>query len=390
VRKRIFVFAGTYTEDIRFGTGAVLRGKGEGVYVYALEPESGRLEPIALNSGVANPSYLCLTRDSRFLYAVNELKSHGGEATGTVSAFAVDPESKKLRLLDRRPTRGTDPCHVALNAAETHVFTSNFGSGSVVAHRRLSDGSLGEETGFVQHRGSGPDPVRQAGPHAHSLAMDPADRHALVPDLGLDRVMIYRFDPGRGRLEPADPPHFQARPGSGPRHLEFHPNGRFAYLANELASSVTAFRYRDGVLEELETRSSLPEAGFPGNTCADLHLAPDGKFLYASNRGHDSLAVFAVDRKSGRLRPVGHPASGGKTPRNFAIAPSGRHLLAANQDSGDIVVFARDPATGGLTGKLGRYAIPTPACLKFAVFEEISALDVIYAIESIVHPLTHL
>ena len=234
MEKKLFAFVGTYTEDILFGTGAVLKGKGEGIHVLALDLETGALEPIHVHRGVINPSFLCLTRDCRFLYAVNELKRFGGEDSGAVSAFAGELSPVSLRLLDQKPTGGTDPCHVVLDAAESHVFVTNFMSGSVSVFPRRPDGGLMAASHFIQHRGSGPDPRRQAGPHAHSLTLDPENRFAYVPDLGLDQLVIYRFDRERGKLLAARPPWLQARPGGGPRHFEFHPNGRFAYMINEL------------------------------------------------------------------------------------------------------------------------------------------------------------
>ena len=363
--RELFVFIGTYTENIRFGTGAVLEGRGKGIYIYRMDPDSGTLTHYRTAEGIVNPSYLCPSPDKRFLYSVNELKIYEGKASGSVSAFSVDPASRELRLLNKKPTRGTDPCHVCLNDAGTRLFVSNFMSGSVCVFPVRQDGGLGEALQFIQHEGAGIDPRRQAGPHAHSLTLDARNRFAFVPDLGLDKVMVYAFDPESGRpLVPGKTPFVKVPPGAGPRHFEFHPGGKFAYLINELASSMTAFRYdaAAGALEELQTVPTVP-AGYGGrNTCADVHIAPSGNFIYGSNRGHDSIVIYKIDEATGLLEYAGHESTQGKTPRNFAVEPSGRFLLAANQDSDTIVTFRID----GEAGRLSRAhvtEVPTPVCV---------------------------
>ena len=365
----MLVFVGTYTEPILFGTGKVLEGKGEGIYVFGLDTESGALEAVGKTTGVANPSYLAFHPSRRFLYAVNELKTYEGAPTGAVSAFAVDPATGSLRLLNRRPTHGTDPCHVVVDDAGKHVFVANFMSGSVCVLPVGAGGSLGEASDFVAHQGSGIDPARQKGPHAHSVPLDASSRHAFVPDLGLDKLLVYRFDPGRGMLEPHPTPWVKVKPGAGPRHLALHPGGRFAYLVNELDSTVVALAYdrRAATFEYLQSVSTLPD-GFEGaSTCADIHVSPSGDFVYASNRGHDSIAIFRQDPHAGTLRCVGHESAGGRTPRSFGIDPSGRFLLAANQDGDSIVVFRIDAGSGMLrpTGHVA--PVPTPVCVKFLV-----------------------
>jgi 6-phosphogluconolactonase len=361
------VFVGTYTEPIRFGTGRILKGKGEGIYVFRLDPASGALEWVGTTTGIANPSYLALHPGGRFLYAVNELKSYEEQPSGTVSAFAVDPERGKLALLNRRLTHGTDPCHVAVDRKGEYVFVANFMSGSVCVLPVLVDGHLGPASDFVQHQGAGIDPVRQRGPHAHSVTLDAANRFAFVPDLGLDRLMIYRFDRGRGKLEPHVTPWLKGTPGAGPRHLAFHPGGRFAYLINELDCTLVALFYdgRRGALRELQVVSTLP-AGFQGaNSCAAMQVSPSGAFVYGSNRGHDSLVIQRIDQRTGRLSSVGHTSTLGKTPRHFGIDPSGRFLLVANQDSDSVVTFHIHPEAGTLepTGQVT--PVPTPVCVKF-------------------------
>jgi len=363
----MLVYVGTYTESIRFGSGKVLEGKGEGIYRYRMHPATGALEFDSKTTGVVNPSYIAVDPTQRFLYAVNELKTYEDKPTGTVSAFAVDSRSGKLEFLNKQLTHGTDPCHVVVDGKSRYIFVANFMSGSVCVLPVRKDGSLGEATDFVQHLGSSVDPVRQRGPHAHSVTLDKAGRFAFVPDLGLDKLMVYAFDRTRGMLEPHAVPWIKVKPGAGPRHVAFHPSGRFAFLINELDSTVTAlsFRGKKGVFKELQVVPTLP-AGFQGeSTCADVQVAPSGRFVYASNRGHDSLVIYRIDGRTGRVAYVGHQSTQGKTPRQFEIDPTGRFLLVANQDTDTIVTFRIDPQTGTLepTGQVAQ--VPTPVCVKF-------------------------
>jgi 6-phosphogluconolactonase len=365
--KDIFVYVGTYTEPIRFGTGKILDGKGKGIYIFRMDPSSGAMEPVGKTTGVTNPSYLTFDSTGRFLYAVNELKTFEDRPTGTVSAFAVDPKTGGLEFLNKRLTHGTDPCHVLADRKGRHVFVANFMSGSVCVLPVNDDGSLGEACDFIQHQGSGIDPVRQNGPHAHSVTLDQANRFAFIPDLGLDRLMVYRFDPKRGLLEPSGVPWIKMKPGAGPRHVAFHPGGRFAYLINELDSTLAALTYdgRKGAFKMLQIVPTLPE-GFRGqSTCADIQVSPSGTFVYGSNRGHDSIVIHRVDPRTGRLAYVGHEPTLGKTPRNFAIDPTGRFLLAANQDSDTIVTFRINPKTGEIRPTGHVTPVPTPVCVKF-------------------------
>ncbi len=360
------VYVGTYTEPIRFGTGKVLQGKGEGVYVFRLDQASGALKQVGTMTHVANPSYLAFDATQQFLYAVNELKSYREQPTGTVSAFAVDQATGELRFLNRRPTFGTDPCHVVVDNQRRHVFVANFMSGSVCVLPVRDDGSLDAACSFTQHKGAGIDPVRQSSPHAHSVTLDGSGHYAFVPDLGLDKLLIYRFDPTRGKLEPNIPPWIEMKPGAGPRHVALHPKGRFAYLINELDSTVAALAFdrKTGAMQELQVVPTLPE-GFGGeSTAADIQLAPSGRFVYASNRGHDSIAVHRIDSRTGRLTYVDHAATQGNTPRSFCIDPSGRFLLVANQDSDTIVTFRIEARTGRLQPTSDVAHVPTPVCVK--------------------------
>ena len=359
------VYVGTYTEPIRFGTGKVLHGKGEGIYRFRLDQESGALEPAGITTGVANPSYLAFDATQRFLYAVNELKSYQDRPTGTVSAFAVDAASGALTFLNRQPTHGTDPCHVVVDRQRRHVFVANFMSGSVCVLKLRADGSLDAACDFVQHLGSGIDPARQTGPHAHSVTLDKTGRYALVPDLGLDKLLIYQFDATRGMLEPGVVPWIKLPPGAGPRHVALHPGGRFAYLINELNSTVAALAWdrKARGFRALQLVSTLPE-GFDGaNSGADIHVAASGRFVYASNRGHDSIATYRIDARSGGLSLVGHAATQGRTPRSFCLDPTGRFALVANQDSDSIVTFRIDARSGTLTPTGHVAPVPTPVCV---------------------------
>ena len=361
------VYVGTYTEPIRFGTGKILKGKGEGVYLYRMNPATGTLEFDSTTTGVVNPSYLAIHPTQRFLYAVNELKTYEDKPTGTVSAFAVDAKSGRLEFLNRQLTHGTDPCHVTVDGKGRHIFVANFMSGSVCVLPVQKDGSLAGASDFLQHLGSSVDPVRQKGPHAHSVTLDRANRFAFVPDLGLDKLMVYRFDRTRGMLEPHAVAWIKTKPGAGPRHVALHPGGRFAFLINELDSTLAAlsFNARKGVFEELQVVPTLP-AGFQGeSTCADVQVAPSGQFVYASNRGHDSLVIYRIDQRTGKLAYVGHHSTQGRTPRQFEIDPAGRFLLVGNQDTDTIVPFHVDQQTGTLTPTGQVLQVPTPVCVKF-------------------------
>ena len=368
-----YVYVGTYTHPILFGTGQILEGKGEGIYLFRMDPETGRLTRQETTTGVVNPSYLTLDPARRHLYAVNELKTFGGMASGAVSAFRVEPETGRLTFLNQKSTGGTDPCHVVVNDRSTQVFVSNFMSGSVCVFPIQPDGTLGDASQFIQHSGSSVHPKRQRGPHAHSLIFDKHNRFAFVPDLGMDKLMVYKTDFDKGRLSPAKVPFVSVQPGAGPRHCVFHPSGRYCYLIQELDSTLSAYRYNpnDGTFELLQTVPTVVSDGFTGdNTCADVQILPKGRFVYGSNRGHDSIVIYRIDQETGRLSFVGMESTRGRTPRNFAIDPTGRFLLAANQDSDNIIVFRIDPETGMLSA-VDQTAVPTPVCVR--VYEGLGA-----------------
>lgn len=294
-----------------------------------------------------------------------EVDEIDGKRTGAVAAFAIKDDGS-LTPGNRESSGGQGPCHLVVDKSGKNVLVANYGGGSVACLPIDRYGRLSKASAFIQHKGKSVDRARQEAPHAHSVNLDPANRYAFVADLGLDQVLVYRFDADKGSLEPNDPPAAKVKPGSGPRHFAFHPSGRFAYVINEMASTITAFSYdaAKGVLTELQTISTLPEE-VKGNSTAEVQVHPSGKFVYGSNRGHNSIAGFAVDAKSGKLSAIGHQSTGGKTPRNFAIDPSGKYLLAENQDSDTIVVLAIDDDSGKLSPTGNEIKIAKPVCVKF-------------------------
>lgn len=353
--KTVTVYVGTYTA----GT------ESKGIYRFTLDLDTGQLTPAGEPAAAANPSFLAFHPSGRFLYAVSEVRDFEPNA-GAVSAFAIDPKTGALTLLNQQSSKGPGPCHLSLDKDGKNVLVANYGGGSVAVLPVQADGRLKTSSTLLQHLGSSVNPRRQAAPHAHSINLDPVNRYALVADLGLDKVFVYRFEAGAGTLLPHDPQSFQTAPGAGPRHLAFRPGGANAYVINEMTSTVTALRWdaANGELTEIQTLSTLPE-GFSGdNSTAEVVVSPDGKFLYGSNRGHDSIAIFAIDQASGRLTPVGHQPTLGKTPRNFAIDPSGAYLLAANQGSDTLAVFRIDRATGRLTPVGAPVSVPRPVCVR--------------------------
>lgn len=353
--RELLVYVGTYTS-----------GKSVGIYLYRLDLGDGSLKRAGTTEGVVNPSYLTIDRARRRLYAVNEVEEFEGAPGGAVSAFEIDPKSGTLRLINRRSSMGGAPCYVTAADSGRFILVANYVGGNVAVLPVLKDGRLGAATHVEQFKGSGPNRERQEAPHAHCILLDRANEHAYACDLGTDRIMSYSFDRRTGRLTPGAQASVSLKPGAGPRHFTLHPNGRVAYVLNELDATVTAFALdaRQGTLRELETLSTLP-ADFKGaNSGADIHVAPSGNYLYCSNRGHDSLAAFRIDPATGRLTLLGHTPTEGKTPRNFVIDPTGNFLLAANQNSDTVVTFRADPQTGALRPTGHKAEIPAPVCLK--------------------------
>jgi 6-phosphogluconolactonase len=353
------VYFGTYT-----------RGESKGIYVAHFDGASGRLGAVELAAETPSPSFLAIHPNQRFLYAVSELYQTGGPKGGAVSAFAIDRASGKLTFLNKVSSRGGGPCHLAIDKTGKFIAVANYGTGSAAVMPIQEDGRLGEASGFQQHSGSSVDPKRQQGPHAHSVNFSPDNRFLFVADLGLDKVLVYRFDASQGAIEPNDPPSAAVKPGSGPRHFTFHPNGRFAYVINEMASTVTAFAYdaRRGALREIQTISTLPKDFTGTNHTAEVLAHPSGKFLYGSNRGHDSIAAFSISAK-GTLTALGQTSTQGKVPRNFNLDPTGAWLLAANQDSDNVVVFRIDAKTGRLEPNGQSVRVVAPVCIKFLALD---------------------
>ena len=355
INQNPIVFIGTYTEH----EGS----QSKGIHVYRLDLSSGELTFQQEAIGILNPSYLALDPNRSFLYAVNEVDDFGGQEGGGVSAFAIDADSGELELLNAQSSRGNAPCYISIERTGRFALVANYGGGNAAILPLQADGQLGPATDVVQHSGSSVDPERQTAPFVHSILPDPTNRFAVVADPGTDRLMIYALDLENGKLNR----HAEVRvkPGSGPRHTIFHPNGQYLYLINELNSTLVVYRYdsEQGGLEALQTVSTLPP-GFEGkNLCADLHIC--GRYLYASNRKHDSIAWYAIDEDTGRLTYQDEVPSGGKEPRNFAIDPTGSFLLAAHERSDNVVVFQIDPRTGRLI-KTGLEAnVSHPVCVKF-------------------------
>ncbi len=354
------VYFGTYT-------GA----KSQGIYVSGWDPAAGRLAPPTLAAETTSPSYLAVHPDQRVLYAVNEVGKYEGKTSGSVSAFAIAPDTGTLTLLNRQPSGGADPAHLIVDRAGRNVLAANYSGGSIAVLPLDPNGALKPVSALVQHTGSSVNPQRQKEPHAHSITLDASNQFAYAADLGLDKLLVYRFDAAAGTLTASAPPFAAVQPGDGPRHFALHPQGRFAYVINELSLTVTAFTRdaRQGTLTTLQTVSTLPPgaAPQPGYSTADVQVHPSGRFLYGSNRGHDTIVVFAIDQASGRLTYVEHEATQGRTPRGFGIDPSGAFLLAANQRSDSVVVFRIDARTGGLTPTGQTIEVGSPVCVKFVV-----------------------
>lgn len=349
------LYIGTYTGK-----------KSKGIYSARFDSGTGKLSAPELAAETKNPTFLALHPNGRVLYAVSEIDEYQGKKTGAVSAFSVDAKTEKLSLLNQEPSGGGGPCHLVVDKSGKCVLVANYGTGSVAALPIEANGKLGEPKTKIQHTGSSVNRERQAGPHAHYIDTDPANRYVLACDLGLDKVLVYKLDADKSLLIPHVPPAVSVNAGFGPRHLAFHPNGRIAYLISEIEPTITVFSYEaDGTLNELQTVSTLPE-NFKGfKSGAEIQVHPSGRFVYGSNRGHNSIAVFSVDEKSGKLTLVEHQSTRGKTPRHFALDPTGKWLLAENQDSDNIVIFRVDQQTGKLSPTGEGVEVGSPVCIQF-------------------------
>jgi 6-phosphogluconolactonase len=349
-----FVYVGTYTEQ---------DSTSKGIYEYRYDSGTGKLTPVGLAVETNNPSFLAIHPNHRYLYAVNEV-NFKGEKTGAVSAFVIDPATGKLKLLNQIASGGAGPCYLTVDRSGKYLLVANYDSGSVASFPILADGRLGAISGFAQHSGHGANPKRQEAAHAHSIDPSMDDRFVIVDDLGIDETFIYKFDKTNGSLTPNDPPFVKASPGAGPRHLAFSPLGDFAYVIDEMGSTVSVFSYDRGELHPVQTISSLPKSFTGHSDAAEIEVHPSGKFLYASNRGYDSIAVFAIDPKKGTLTSVEYPRTKGEGPRNFAIDPTGKFIVG-NEKSDNIVVFSIDQQTGKLTPTGKVFELSQPVCIKF-------------------------
>ena len=355
--KQYVALVGTYTS----------KTQSKGIYAIRFDAATGKLTSDGLVAEAVDPSFLAVHPNGKYIYAVNEMPEFEGQKSGAVSAYSLDRASNKLTLLNQVASRGAGPCYIALDKTGKFILVANYDGGSVAVFPVEDDGRLGAATGFAQHSGSGPTKDRQETAHAHWIETSADNRFAVVADLGLDEVLVYRFDAATGKLSANDPAFVKLSGGAGPRHFAFHPNNKFAYSLNEIQSTVTAFQYdqQAGTLAPVQTVPTLPAEFTAPNDTAELVIHPNGKFLYASNRGHNSIAIFAVDPNVGTLTPLGTASTQGKTPRNFAIDPSGKFLIVANQDSNNLTVFRIDGKTGELQFTHQTLEVPTPVDIAF-------------------------
>ncbi|MCX6985519.1 MAG: lactonase family protein [Lentisphaerae bacterium] len=346
--------------DVYFGTYNKA-GFPEGIFHAVFDLKTGRLSIPELAAAASDPTFIEIHPNSKFIYSVTERNP------GAVSAFAIEPETKKLILINSSKSCGKAPCHLCVSNDGRTLLVANYTSGSVASIPINKDGSLSEPASSIQHTGSGADPKRQEGPHAHSINLSPDNRFAYAADLGLDKIMVYRLDSGSGRLLPNVPPEIKIKPGAGPRHFSFGPNGKFSYLINELDETIVAFAYdpKTGNLSEIQTISTLPESFAGISYCAEVRVHPNGKFLYGSNRGHDSIVTYEINPEKGTLTLLGFQNSGIKNPRNFNIDPTGRFCIVANQDSDTVIVFRINQETGLLESTDQVIKIPKPVCVRF-------------------------
>lgn len=348
----LFAFVGTYTQ-----LGA------EGVYTLRMNGNTGELTQVSVATGIENPSFVALDPSNEHLYAVGEVSNFDG--AGAITSFSVNSATGELTQLNQKSTGGPGPCHLMVDSTDSLVIVTNYSGGSVAVLPIDSDGSVGERTDFIQHEGSSINPRRQEKAHAHSVNIDKSNARAYVCDLGMDRVFIYDIDHANGKLTPSAQPYVEEVAGEGPRHFDFHPSSSFVYVINELGCTITLYDLSDeGRLSPVQTVPTLPEGWEGENTTADVHVSPDGNYVYGSNRGHDSLVIYSIDHSTGKMTYVGHQATLGEEPRNFAITPDGAFLLAENQNSGTIVTFKRE-SDGTLTATGSVIEIPAPVCIKF-------------------------
>jgi 6-phosphogluconolactonase len=352
----LYVYIGTYTT----------KGS-EGIYICRYNQLTGQLSLAGVEKGVTDPSFLAVDPGKKFLFAVNEVGEFNGKKGGGVSAFRIDKQTGMLSFINNQSSGGAAPCNLTVNMDGSFVLVGNYSGGNVSVLPVKPDGSLGSLVGLIQHTGSGINLKRQKTPHVHCLVLDRSNKHIIVTDLGTDKIIVYPFDAKKGGINESGKHSFSAHPGAGPRHLAFSPDEKFLYAINELNSTITVYMYdgSEGNLTEIQTLPTLPAEFSGSNTCADIHVHPSGKFLYGSNRGHDSIAAYKRDQQTGMLSLIELVSTKGKNPRNFAIDPAGNFLLVANQDTNNIVSFRIDPETGRLNPSESSIDIPTPVCIRF-------------------------
>ncbi len=350
--QKYYAYIGTYASKAE-----------QGIYIYTLDSATGELTPIGGVSGIENPSFLTISADGGYLYAVGETETFQGQQGGSSAAFAIDAGSGHLTLLNQQPTTGADPCYLSIDRAGSSLLVANYSGGSIALFPVRDNGEIGNLAQRIQHLGKGVRPDRQEAPHPHEILPDASGAYVFVPDLGLDKIFTYRLDTASHTLTLYRETALPA--GSGPRHLAFHPSEKYAYLITELASTIVAFSYdvTQASFSPLQTVSTLPDDFTGESTAAEIQIAPSGKFLYASNRGHDSIVVYSIEQGTGRLTYVEHVPMQGKTPRYFTLAPGGRFLFAANQDSASIITYAVDESTGRLTPTGQPLSVPRPVCI---------------------------
>ena len=354
---KFLVYVGTYTGE-----------KSKGIHAFRFDSTSGDVEELGVVAETKNPTFLALHPNGKFLYAANEIAGFRGKPGGSVTAYSIDAASGKLSEIGVASTGGNGPCHLVVDPSGSQVLVANYGGGSVASLPLDAAGRVGEPGVFIQHMGSSSNKGRQSEPHAHSVNLSPDGKHVFAADLGTDHVYIYGFDPAKGLVGPASPDSPVQPPGSGPRHFAFHPSGKYAYVINEMLLTITVFHWAAGMgaLHPLQTISTLPAGVSTDKTStAEVVVHPNGRFVYGSNRGHDTLAIYAVDGGTGQLTLVGHQPTGGHTPRNFNIDPTGQWVWAANQDSGNITLHKLDPNTGLLTATGKELKVGMPVCVKF-------------------------
>ena len=361
-REPTYVYVGTYSQ--KYGH---VDGKGKGIYLFTYSAADGSLTSLGLAAGTTDPAYLALAPNQQYLYSVNESRELDGQPGGGVSAFRIDPASGALTFLNRQPSHGALPCFLAVDATGSMVIVVNHDGPSTVAYPIAPDGSLGAASCIIPHVGASHQPGHPGDPHPHSVNVDSTNRFAIVCDKGLDQIITYRVDLAARTLVPNDPPSVAVNGGTAPRHLAFHPSERFAFVTNEVGSTLTSFAFEreSGVLREIDTVSMVPRDFAGRNHTADIRVHPNGKFVYATNRGHDSIASFAVDETNGRLTPLGHTSTQGGWSRHIRFDPSGHILLVANQNANTIVPFMVDPENGSLRPTGAVTETPTPVCIQF-------------------------